>query len=101
MTATELSERWLVSLAQATATLKYTTKTIVRSAVLPLGRHYKADRLYHLPRLPGYWYTNTLHDRTKSKAGNKYGQVFANKAYFAAIYPMDTEKKFGEALRAF
>ena len=101
MTATDLSERWLISFSQATATLKSTTQKIVRSTVLTLGKRYKADRLYHLPRLPGYLYTNTLHDRTKSKAGNKYGQVFANKAYFAAIYPMDTEKKFGEALRAF
>ena len=66
-----------------------------------MGRRYKADRLYHLPHLPGYWYTDTLHGRTKSKSGNKYGQVFANNAYFAAIYPMDTKKKVGEALRIF
>ena len=84
-TATELSERWLIGLAQATATLKSTTQNIVRSAVLPLVRRYKAYRLYHLPCLPGDWYTNTLHGSTKSKAGNKYGQVFANNAYFAAI----------------
>ena len=58
--ATELSERWLVGLAQATATLKSTTQNIVRSAVLPLGRRYKADWLYHLTRLPGDWYTDTL-----------------------------------------
>ena len=75
VTLTELSERWLISLAQSTATLKSTTQNIVRSAVLPLGRRYKADHLYHLLRLPGDWYTNNLHGRTKSKAGNKYGQV--------------------------
>ena len=57
--------------------------------------------MYDLPCLPGDWYTNTLYGRTKSKAGNKYGQVFANNAYFAAIYPMDTKKKVGEALRVF
>ena len=38
VTETELSNRWLVSLAQATATLKSITQNIVRSAVLPLGR---------------------------------------------------------------
>ena len=64
-----------------------------------MGRRYKADLLYHLLLLPGDWYTNNLHGRTRSKAGNKYGQVFANNAYFAAIYPMDTKKKVGEALR--
>ena len=95
MTATELSEQWLIGLAQATATLKSTTQKIVRSAVLPLEICYKSDRLYHLPCLPEDWYTDTLHGRTKSKAGKKYGQVFEKNAYFAAIYPMDTKKKVG------
>ena len=66
-----------------------------------MGRCYKADWLYHLPSLPRDWYTYTLHGLTKSKAGNKNGRVFANNAYFAAIYPMDTKKKVGEALRVF
>ena len=92
--AIELSEKWLIGLVQDNVTLKSTTQKIVRSVVLPLGRHYKYDRLYHLPCLPGDWYTNTIHGRTKSKSGNKYGQVFSNNAYFDAIYPMDTKKKF-------
>ena len=52
ITASELSDRWLIGLSQATDTLKKTTQRIVRSAVLPLGRRYKADRIYELPRLP-------------------------------------------------
>ena len=68
---------------------------------MTLGRCYKAYWLYHLPRLPVDWYTDTLHGRTKSKTVNTYVQVFANNAYFAAIYPMDTKKKVGEALRVF
>ena len=88
-------------MAQATATLKSTTQNIVRSAVLSLGRLYKADQLYHLPLLPGDWYTDTLHGCTKSKVGNKYGQMFSNNAYFAAIYLMDTKKKVGEELLVF
>ena len=101
VTLTELSERWLISLAQSTATLKSTTQNIVRSAVLPLGRRYKDDQLYHIPCLPEDWYTNTLHGRIKPKSGNKYGQMFANSSYFSSIYPMDTKKKVGEALRVF
>ena len=97
----ELSEKWLISLAQATATLKSTTQNIVRSAVLPLGRRYKADWLYRLPSLPGDLYTDTLNGCTKSKSGNKYGQLFANKNYFAPIYLMDKKKKVGEALCVF
>ena len=88
ITATELSEQWLIGLSQATDTLKKTTQRIVRSEVLPLGRRYKADRIYELPRLPREWFTDTIHGRTVSRDGNKYGQVFANHTYFAALYPM-------------
>ena len=101
VTTTILSERWLLSLAQTTATLKSTTQKIVRSAVLPLVRRYKADRLYELPCLLGDCYTDTLHGRNKSQSGDKYGQIFAKNAYFSEIYPMDTKKKFGETLCVF
>ena len=101
MIATKLSKQWLIGLAQANATLKSTTQNIVISAVFTLGRRYKDDQLYQLPCLLGDWYTDTLYGRTKSKAGNNYGQVFANCAYFDAIYPMDIKKKVGEALCVF
>ena len=45
--------------------------------------------------------TYTLDGQVVSKAGNRYGQVFANKSYFAAIYPMDSKGKAGEALIIF
>jgi hypothetical protein len=97
----DLSERWGIGLKQATETLKKTTQRIVRSALLPLGRRYKADRVYEKPRLAGKWYTDTMDGRTVSKDGNRYGQVFANKKFFATIYPMDSKAKAGEALRVF
>ena len=87
ITAAELSERWLIGLSQDTDTLKKTTQRIVRSAVLALGRRYKANHIYELPRLPGEWFTDTIHGHTVSHDGNKYGQVFANHIYFAAVYP--------------
>ena len=34
---------------------------------------------------------DTLDGRVVSKAGNRYGQVFANKRYFAAIHPMNSK----------
>ena len=67
ITAAELSERWLIGMSQATDTLKKTTQRIVRSAVLPLGRRYKADRIYELPRIPGERFTDTIHGRTVSR----------------------------------
>ena len=32
---------------------------------------------------------------------NHYSQVFANKAYFSKVYPMDFNSKSGEALKLF
>ena len=39
--------------------------------------------------------------RCKSLEGNKYAQVFVNKAFFSRIYPMDSKKKAGDAIRLF
>ena len=101
VTAQDLMERWGIGLKQAADTLKKTTQHVIRSALLPLARRYKADRMYEKPRLSGKWYTDTMDGRTVSKDGNRYGQVFANKKFFAAIYPMDSKAKAGEALRVF
>ena len=52
-------------------------------------------------RLAGDWYTDTLDGRVQSRDGNQYAQVFTNKSFFAAIYPMDSKGKAGDALRVF
>ena len=101
VTPKDLSKRWGIRLQQAKEKLKMTTQKIVRSDTMPLGRRYRADRNFDKPRLRGDWSTDTLDGRVVSKAGNRYGQVFANKSYFAAIYPMDSKGKAGEALRIF
>ena len=97
----DFSERWGIGLQQAKETLKRKIQKIVRSTTMPLGRRYRADQHFEKPRLRGDWSTDTLDGRVVSKAGNRYGQVFANKSYFAAIYPMDSKGKAGEALRIF
>ena len=97
----ELSERWGISIATATNTLKKTTQKFLRSAVLPLSRWYRADRVFSRKTLSGDWSTDTMDGRVKSLEGNKYAQVFANKAYFSRIYPMDSKGKAGDALRIF
>ena len=33
--------------------------------------------------------------------GNNYAQVFANEAYFAKVYPMDSRKNYGDTLKLF
>ena len=96
-----LAERWMIGLEQAKLTLKHTTQMFMRTAILPLSRRYKADRIHRLPRLGGEWFTDTVDGRTKSRDGNRYGQIFANGAYFATLYPMDSKSKAGDALRVF
>ncbi len=73
----------------------------MESAALPLSRQYKTDRILQLPQLQGTWFSDTVDGREKLKDGNQYAQNFANEAYYATIYPMDTKGKAGEALRTF
>ena len=78
-----------------------TTQRLTRSAILPLARRYRADRVFKRKTLQGQWSSDTMEGRCKSLDGNKYAQVFANKAYFAKLYPMDSKSKAGDALNLF
>ena len=97
----ELSERWGIGLNTASQTLKRTTQRFMRSAILPLARRYRSDRMFSRTTLLGDWSTDTMDGRCKSLDGNKYAQVFANKGYFSRIYPMDRKGNAGNALRLF
>ena len=97
----ELSDRWCIGLAQARNTIKITTQKGVRSAILPLSRRYRADRVFERPLLRGQFYTDTMDARTKSLDGNRYAQVFANQDFFAVAYPMEHKSSAGEGLRQF
>jgi len=101
VSAEDLSERWFISLKTAQKTLKKTTQKFLRSALLPLSRRYRADRMYAKKTLIGKWSTDTVDGHTKSLDGNRYGQIFANKQYFSKIYPMDSKGKSGDALKVF
>jgi hypothetical protein len=96
-----LMERWQCGLEAATETLKRTTQRLARSAVMPLARRYRADRVFQTKRLDGMWASDTMDGRVKSLDGNRYGQVFSNGAYFAEIYPMASKKDAGQALKTF
>lgn len=101
VTAHELSERWLIGLAQAHETIKVTTQNCIRSAVLPLSRRYRADRVFEKPLLCGDFYTDTMDGRNKSTNGNRYAQIFANKDFFAVAFPLASKAGAGDALRQF
>ena len=46
-----LSERWCIGIVQARNMIKVTTQKGVRSAILPLSRRYRADRVFERPLL--------------------------------------------------
>jgi hypothetical protein len=60
VTAEEISERWRIGLTQARDTIKVTTENGTRSAILPLSRRYRADRVFERPLMRGQFYTDTM-----------------------------------------
>ena len=97
----DLRERWFIGLKKAKDTIKNTTQQILRSALLPLARRYRADRMYERPRIRGTIYTDTMDRQHKSLDGNKYAQVFATDFHFSAVYPMESKGLAGNALKQF
>jgi len=98
----QLSERWAIGLNQAKQTIKVTTQRGIRSAILPLSRRYRTDRMYHPKKLRGpKFYTDTLFGRCKSVSNNTCAQIFANEHQFVKAYPMESKAMAGKALRQF
>jgi len=98
----QLSERWNKGLTQAKKTLQVTTQKGVRSAILPLSRRYRTDRMFNQRKLRGQkFYTDTLFGKTKSLTNNTCVQIFANESYFVKAYPMEKKSGAGLALRQF
>ena len=88
VTAEILAERFAIGPKAARATLKATRQSGTRSAILPLGRRYKADRRYQLNHLSGKFATDTFYAPQKSLLGNTCTQLFSHKCGFNAPYHM-------------
>ena len=52
-TADAIAELWYIGHKKANATMMATTQNGVRSAILPLSRRYRSDRVYNLKKLSG------------------------------------------------
>ena len=85
VTAYDLSEKWGVTLAQATRTLKNTIQKFLRGAILPLARRYHTYRLFTRNTLQGQCSCDMMNRRYKSMDGNQYAQVFVNNTYFVKV----------------
>lgn len=103
VSAESLAEIWGIGIKRAYDTIDATTQRGVRSAILPLSRRYRADRMYKLKRLDAKFATDTLYGDIKSLKGNKYAQVYSHKCGFSAVYPIDAANgdKLGRSLRDF
>ena len=87
--ATSLAEMWGIGIKRASATIQCTTQRGVRSAILPLSRRYRADRMYNLKRLNSKFATDTFYSDIKSLNQNRCAQIFSHKVGFSAVYPME------------
>ena len=103
MTAEHLSELWGIGIYKARATMAATMHMAARSAVLPISRRHRADKMFGVKRLHGKFATDTLWSDCKSLQQNKCAQVYSHKNGFAVCYPMvqATGDTIGDSLQDF
>ena len=101
MSPEDLSERWNISVAQAALTLKATTRKLIRSALMPMARRYRVDRMFMINRIRGEMATDIMNARCKSIHGERYCQVFGNKDFFVEAIPIVKKSDCGQALDIF
>ena len=91
-TPDELSEAWGISVEQARMTLDATTQYHARSAIMPLSRRYRMDRMFEPKRLWSDMSTDTMDPRCEGLHGDRQCQVYGNKQMFVAGYPTTSAK---------
>lgn len=103
VTAEGLSERFGIGIQRARATLRNTTQRGTRSAILPLDRRYRADRMFDQRRLKGKYSTDTAWFKIKSLRGNVASQIFFHKCGFSAGYHLKraNDENVGPTMKAF
>ena len=88
VTPQELSERFGIWHAQAQKTLRVTTQRGLWSAILPLYRRYRADRMYEVKRLAGKFAIDTLYYKLKTVYQNIAAQICSHKCGFTKPYQL-------------
>ena len=97
----DLSETWGISVQQAKMTLDATTQRHGRSAIMPLSRRYRLDRMYEPKRLRCQMSADTMDPHCLGMHGDRYCQVFGNKSMFCAAYPITKKSDCHLALKSF
>ena len=88
ITAETLSENFGIGPERAKATLRATTQRGTKSAILPIARRYRADRMFDVPRLRSKFATDTIWADTKSLRLNVASQIYTHKCGLNAAYHM-------------
>ncbi|KAI2505807.1 Reverse transcriptase (RNA-dependent DNA polymerase) [Fragilaria crotonensis] len=83
-----LADRFGIGPKRAQRTLRVTTQRGMRSAILPIGRRYRADRVFGVKRLSGKFATDTAYGKLKSLRGNVGCQIYSHKCGFKVAYPL-------------
>ena len=84
----ELSEVFGIGYIQAQRTLHATTQRGMRSAILPLSRRYRADKIFQEKRLAGKFATDTLYYKLKTVHQNMAAQIYSHKCSFTKSYQL-------------
>ena len=74
-TAQSIAEMWNIGLQKAKQTIEASTQNGIRSALMPLTRRYRSDRMYNIKRLRGRFATDTF-----SHLSNHYMEIHAPKS---------------------
>ena len=103
VSAEVLADRFAIGIERAHQTLRATLQRGTRSAILPIGRRYRADRQFRVKRLDGKFATDTLWAKTKSLRGNVATQIYSNKNGFSVAYHMTkaNNENVGHSLQSF
>ena len=101
--ANHISQLWGVGMNRAKATIECTTQRGSRSAILPLSRRYRADRMYSMKRLNSKFATDTFYSDYKYINQNTCAQIYSHKNGFSAVYPLEnaTGDSIGQSLTTF
>ena len=83
---------WCIGPNRARATLMATTRRGVRSALLPISRRYRSDKMYNIKQLDGKFATDIFYSDVRSVKQNIGAQIFSSKIGFAVSYPVKDSK---------
>ena len=83
-----IAERFGIGPLRAQKTMRVTTQLGVRSAILPISRRYRADRVFGVKRLKTKFATDTAYGKIRSLRGNIGCQIYSHKCGFKACYPI-------------